>query len=106
MGLQNKSSSNSWLRPVFIVVAWNKVDFPTMDASTDRCSIGCRYLEREVSENVQLVFLLNLLVDVFDEGIVHLVDVAKGPVREAQYAFVTKMGIGSEPNHRGISLWF
>lgn len=99
MWLNDERPRNGGLIPVPVMVAGDKVHLLAPDSSSEVSGISGRHFERVVAKDVQLVFGLDLFIDIGDKRIVHCIDAAKRPVREFEDALVSKMGVRGEPNH-------
>lgn len=56
----------------------------------------------QVAKDIDGILPCNLVVSVFDEGFVHLLDTGKGPVAKADAVFVTEMQVRGKEDH-GVS---
>lgn len=93
MGLNDERPCNGGLSPVLVVIAGDKVHLLALDASSEIGGFDDCHLKRVVSKHVQLVFGLDLFVDVGDKCIVHFVNAAKRPVREFEDTLVPEVGV-------------
>lgn len=91
--LNDESPRNGGLIPVPVMVAGDKVHLLAPDSSSKVSGIGGRHFEGVVAKDVQLVFGLDLFVDVGDKRIVHFANVAKRPVREFEDTLVPEVGV-------------
>lgn len=91
--LNDENPRYGGLIPVLIMVAGNKVHLLALDVSSEVSGIGGRHFERVVAKDVQLVFGLDLFVDVGDKRIVHFANAAKRPVRKIEDTLVPEVGV-------------
>ena len=56
----------------------------------------------QVAEDIDSILPCDLVVPVFDESFVHLLDTGKGPIAKADAVFVTEMQVRGKEDH-GVS---
>ena len=84
---------NGGLGPVLVMVARDKVHLLAPDISSEVSGIGGSHFEGVVAKDVQLVFGLDLFIDICNKRIVHCVDAAEGSVCEFEDTLVPKMAV-------------